>query len=660
MSVTPIIKSRHDAWLAALVFTLLSVLFIHSRSYSANDNSRLASIDSLAIRGTWVIDQANFNTIDRIKVGDHFYSDKPPILSFAGAGIYSSLHNVFGLTLQTDSCDVDRSPTHCRAISEIGKADGAYFLLVFLLMTLPGALIVFLIDRLANQRGFSPRASFVIALVAGLGTSIWPYTTVFTNHVPSAAALIVAVYLLLTHDQPTRFQLALTGFSAALSAAIDLSNAIFALGLFFYIAWQCRRSRAAWFIVGAVIPIAITMLLDYQIIGNPLPPQTYTAGYNYADSKFISAVAGNVQANDVPRYTFDLLIGQRGLFMFFPVVGWYLIATLRAVRSPEQKTKRLARIMLISCGMYFLYFALTTDNFGGNGYSPRWLLNPAAVLALFAVTDRPILRSRWTAVIFLGVAAYSIYHAALGAANPWTPSLPLLRLDYAAQQLPQPPNLVMSGYSSINALPINARDLFDVNNISPRRIDATRSLVIPQGSTWYFIDNSTPIAPEIAQPLGLSVPTTLTLDIDLNPAAQIWLDTFSHGAFLDSGAPIRLPITFNDELVLLGYQVQLKPNKLIVITAWQINSPPQYQEQRKTFVDIVAANGDILQHNESFGVNYDTLQVGDILIHARVFPAPSLPPDQYTLHIGLVDPGTGKYLMSNVRSDHIAVKLTTK
>jgi hypothetical protein len=656
MSVTPLTQARNYAWLAALIFTLLSVLFIHSRAYSANDDSRLASIDSLVTRGTWVIDDSIFNTIDKIKVGDHFYSDKPPMLSFAGAGIYSLLRNIFGLSLQATACDVDRSPTHCRAILEIGQADGAYFLLVFLLMTLPGALITALIYRLAHQRGFSQRASFMIALAASLGTSIWPYTTVFTNHAPSAAALIVAMYLLLTHAQPTRGQLGLIGFCAALSAAIDLSNAIFAVGLFIYIAWH-YRSKTLWFIAGAVIPIAITIVLDYQIIGGPLPPQTYTVGYDYTNAKFSAAIAGNVPAQNVPRYMFDLLIGQRGLFMFFPIVIWFLMATINTARSSDHKTKWLVRISLIGSGLYFLYFALSTDNFGGNGFSPRWLLNPAALLALLAVTDRVMWQSRWHAIVFTGLAAYSVFQASLGVLNPWTPALPLLRFDYTAPQLPQPPNVVMSGYSTINALPFNARDLLGTNDITPRQIDVARTLVITKGSSWYFIDDSAEIAPEIAQLLGLNVPTTLMLNIDLNPAAQKWLDTFSHSASLDSGVPIRLPITFNNELVLLGYQIQSKPNKLTIITVWQVSAAPQYQEQRKAFFDFVSPDGEILQHNESLSVTYDTLQVGDTLFHVRTFSTSSLRADQYTLQIGIVDPDRESRLMSDGGSDHIVVTL---
>lgn len=107
----PTHRSRAVTFTIVVVFTLVGSLFIHSRAYSSNDASRLATIESLVERGTWAIDASPFATVDRIKVGEHFYSDKPPILSLAGAGVYSILHNVFGLTLQPWGCTPERMPT---------------------------------------------------------------------------------------------------------------------------------------------------------------------------------------------------------------------------------------------------------------------------------------------------------------------------------------------------------------------------------------------------------------------------------------------------------------------------------------------------------------------------------------------------------------------
>ena len=110
---------RDLTWVVVLFFAVVWILFVHSRAYSTNESSRLASIESLVHRGTWVIDESPFShTLDKIQVGEQFYSSKPPTLSFLGAGIYRVLHDGLDQTLVWRECIPDRTPSHCRAILE--------------------------------------------------------------------------------------------------------------------------------------------------------------------------------------------------------------------------------------------------------------------------------------------------------------------------------------------------------------------------------------------------------------------------------------------------------------------------------------------------------------------------------------------------------------
>jgi hypothetical protein len=642
--------------LIVVVFTLIWTLSIHSRAYSSNDASRLASIDSLVERGTWAIDESRFLTVDKIKVGDHFYSDKPPLLSYAGAGLYSILHQALGLTLQPDGCDAQRSPTRCRTILETSEADWAYFLLTLLLVSSPATLILVLIYRLARSRGFSNFSSLLFITVLGLGTAMWPYSTVFTNHVPAAAAALVGLYVLLTHNRSTRGQLMLIGFSSALAAAIDPSTGIFAVG-YFLLCVRRSRSLALWFVVGAIVPVAITLALNYPITGTVLLPQMVTAGYNYPGSEFAPTVAGNQRAADVPSYVYNLLIGQRGVFLFFPIVAWYLLATVRAARSIEPTVSRSARMVLACSLIYFLYFALYTDNYGGYAFSPRWLLNPVPLLAVFAVADPSVYRPRWPMIILGVCAIISIYEAYQGVLDPWRPAFPDLRLALVSTVKARPAAVAMSGYASVYELPDDARESFGSNDSVPRKFDATRSLVIPSGQTWWFINGRTPLAPEIAQPLGLNLPPTATLQSDLDQPVKNWLATFAQTALLDVGTLISLPVTFNGELDLLGYQIQRGSGGFNVITAWRIRTQPLYREQRKVSFDWMSGEHQALHHLESFGVQYDSLQSGDVVIHVRWLSTPIEPLAQYALHIGIVDPDTGTHLMTGLQTDYIALDL---
>jgi hypothetical protein len=271
------------------------------------------------------------------------------------------------------------------------------------------------------------------------------------------------------------------------------------------------------------------------------------------------------------------------------------------------------------------------------------------------LTDRALYRPRWREILLSGFAVVSIYEAYQGTLDPWRPAFPELRLLSAMGT--RPPAVALSGYASLYQVPDDVRESLGANDIVPRKFDAARSLVIPQGLTWWFIDGQTPLAPEIAQPLGLNVPATATLKADLYLSVQNWLNTFKQTAVLDGGASISLPLTFNGELDLLGYHIEHRSGGFSVLTVWRIRAQPAYREQRKISFDLASTDGVGLQHLESFGVQYDSLQSGDIVIHSRWIPEPAAPLAQYVLKIGVVDPATGARLATGFQTDAIIVKL---
>ncbi len=626
-------RTRDLSLLVLVVSVLVSALFIHSRAYSSNDASRLAAIESLVHRGTWVIDESPFATVDKIKAGDHFYSDKPPILSLAGAGVYAVLHQVFGLTLQPWGCTPERLPTWCLAVLEAKDADWAYFMLTLLLIDLPAALILVLIYRLAQQHGFSNATSLGLTLVLGTGTAMLPYSTVFNNHIPAAAATLLAAYLLLTTDRPTRVRLILVGFSAMLAAVIDLSTAVFAIAFSVYVLAQ-YRSQAAWFVAGTLAPLAITIIADYQIVGSPVLPYMVPQGYAYAGSELNVTLAGTRHAADVPRYAFDLIAGERGVLAFFPIVLWYLYAALKAIHAVEINVRWLARLMLGATAIYVLYFVLSTDNFGGYSYSPRWLLNPVPVLAMFSVIEPALYRPRWKTLIFGALAAGSMVSGFFGALNPWNPALPLLRLAYTAPMPAAQPAVAMSGYSSYNEVPAELRALIGANNVVPRRFDARRGWVIMTEPGWYLIDNDAgPITPELIAPLGLSMTGTLALRADFTPQVAQWLDTLQ-----PSGA------AFGNELILIGYRIDRAGDDLKVITVWQIAAQPHLDDQPRIALELIDSTGNVAQQNAALAARYDSLQSGDRLMQVQAVSPKGLMPGQYRVQVGVVNRDTGERL----------------
>src|SRR5262245_46567339 len=86
-----------------LFAVLVAILSARAYPYSSNDDSRLAAVESLVDHHRLAIDSSRFtsDTIDKLKVGEHFYSDKPYTLSLYLAGWYGLLKQTIGLDVRT-------------------------------------------------------------------------------------------------------------------------------------------------------------------------------------------------------------------------------------------------------------------------------------------------------------------------------------------------------------------------------------------------------------------------------------------------------------------------------------------------------------------------------------------------------------------------------
>src|SRR5512142_125651 len=117
------------AAVTALAFFAVFAALAKSRPESWNDIGRMAGIESIAERGTWSIDDSPWvdQTQDKVRLDDDkFYSDKMPLLTLMGAGVYAVLHNGLGASLAPD----------CAAVARLC----AYPLLTRLFIALPAAL----------------------------------------------------------------------------------------------------------------------------------------------------------------------------------------------------------------------------------------------------------------------------------------------------------------------------------------------------------------------------------------------------------------------------------------------------------------------------------------------------------------------------------------
>ncbi len=448
--------TKHTLLGAAMALALLIAIaaLTKTKPESWNDIARVASIESLVERGTWAIDDSPWvdETKDKVLLNGHYYSDKMPLMTLLGAGVYAILHG-WGASLAPDC---SQAAALC-----------AYRWVTLVLVGIPVALLVWLFFDWARR--WSPRWVAVLGtLVLALGSMVLPFALVLNHHAPAAASIFASFYLLVQR-QPTlktiaarkglnpsglilpfpmsssdaalatrrteRGWLVLAGFLAALAVSFDALSGIVAVSVLAIALVRLRRA-SLYVALGAVIPIMLTALLDLQIAGTVVPPYLITNGYNYPGSAFPSTVGGNGTPDDYVAYAFRMFLGGKGLFAYNPLLLLGLAGAIRVALQRGHPLRIEGLFTALGFVVLCLYLATNTGNFGGTGYGERWFVVAVPMVLAFLFFVPPLSTATWknaTWVLFIPLLALSIYSSLQGAQAPWQDWLPPLQMTRSAQ-----------------------------------------------------------------------------------------------------------------------------------------------------------------------------------------------------------------------------------
>ncbi len=418
-----VIDARWVGAVMALVFLIAFFALAKSQPVSWNDIARTATVESLVERGVWTIDGSPWldATKDKVFLTGKFYSDKMPLLSLLGAGVYAAARFGWGASLApgcAHSC--------------------AYFWLAFVLAGIPAALMIWLFFDYARRVGAPLRGALIGALAFGLGTMIFPYALVFNHHVPAAASLFASYYVLTTRGATTRQWLFVAGLLAALAISFDVLSGVTAAALV-GIALVRQRPRFAYFAIGAAIPLVITALLDYQIAGTIIPAYMITNGYNYPGSAFPATVGGNGTPDDYAAYAFRMFLGGQGLFAYNPLLLFAIAGVVGVALSRTHALQIEAVFIALAFAALCVYLALFTGNLGGAAYGERWYVAAIPMLFTFIFFAPPLNAATWQNiawVLFLPLLALSVFSTLQGAQGPWLYSPPPLQMTRDVNHFP--------------------------------------------------------------------------------------------------------------------------------------------------------------------------------------------------------------------------------
>ena len=315
-------------------------------------NAHYALVRALA-SGTTNIDKARFevgqaSTNDISRYHRHIYSNKAPGLAFLCTPLFKVVQAVGG------GSDPSRT----------------LWLLGLLGCVVPAVGLVLLVRIAADK--VEPGSGVFAAVTLGLGTIVFPFTSVFLSHALSAF-LVFGAFVLLWLGPRRVLVTAAAGVAAGYAVTTEYPNAI-ALGLLgvYVLARTPRLQRAVAFAAGAIVGILPLLAYDWIAFGSPFR-LSYTTNELPTPSQF-HAPSLHVAA--------QLVLGFPGLVPLAPIVAAGVAGIVLAWRRRRFRPELAvaAALTVTSVGYNSAFYS----PFGGYSPGPRYLITILPFL-LFAV-----------------------------------------------------------------------------------------------------------------------------------------------------------------------------------------------------------------------------------------------------------------------------------
>jgi len=403
-------QTRNEKITTLFLFVIVLLVlgqFVRDGPTSANDRSRLGTMHGLVHDNTFELGAVS--THDKVYINEKFYSSKPPVLSFLGAGVYA----------------VAREVANWQG-KDVEHPNKVYFWITLFLITIPSALAVVLFYKLLAFTKIEEYYRILLSLAFIFGTLMFSYSGVINNHTAAAVSLLAGFYFLCysRFNKSVKAVIA-SGFFFALAGTFDLPSFVF-MALFAVLLLVRKQYRfCLWYITGALLPLIFHFSFQYQITGDFLPQYMHKGVYNWPGSPH--GKGGHRPLWSV--YLWRMTLGNRGLLMYTPLLLFSMLGLGLQLRKFKQKFWLEAAFTLTGILVILALYAIRGPrDFGGQAYGFRWLIIIIPLLFFFtAFIFENRHRSTWfrsvLLIVFLIVLVYSVYVAFLGTGQldrtPW-------------------------------------------------------------------------------------------------------------------------------------------------------------------------------------------------------------------------------------------------
>jgi hypothetical protein len=401
---------RRDFALAYAAWLLgIFAFFIPAATW--NPVSRFNLTRAIVEQGSLKVDAYVHSTGDRSRVGDHWYSDKAPVVAVlavpAYAGVYVS-QRLRGATLPDFRAISTPKVPAARVIPNRAYQQALYA--CSLSTSGLGAIAIALMLFVFLKRRTSSRAAFLGSSLAVLASPILPYATSLYGHVPAAAFIFGGVFALdhrggLPPPSPARWRIA--GACFALAAGCEYLTAVSIIVLMAWLLMRVpgrgRLHHALDLVLGGLLPSILVMVYLTLVFGAP-----WRTGYSFeSQPEFVAGHASGFMGLHPPRLEglLGLTFGvRRGLFYMAPLMLVAVIRTFRAAQrrrdlSVQVGLSVLITLLLLNAGYYMWW--------GGAATGPRHLIPGIAFLGV-GIASAFRSRHRWLPPLTAVLAVLSV------------------------------------------------------------------------------------------------------------------------------------------------------------------------------------------------------------------------------------------------------------
>ena len=399
------------AWVVAVAAGALmfGIMLRTSPNLCPNDNSRWDTIWALVERGTYIIDECPWPTIDMVRRDGHDYSSKPSLWPTMMAGQYWLIKKLTKWTIQ------DNTEPVCRTIMLTWNI-------------LPLVIYIGLLGRLIAKCTESKWWRLYWLVAAAFGTYVTGYTVTLNDHSIGAMSALFAFYsaLQILHFKNRSWvHFGVAGFFAAWTVCNQLPAAVFAVALF---GWLLVREPKRTLVAGlpaALLVVGGFLLTTYLSTGGFVPYYLYknTELYQYEGSYWTQPVGIDALHEPKHIYLFNALLGHHGFFSLSPVFIFSAVGIGFALKSQRPEASQVACFVL---GVVLMTIAINvwkTSNYGGVCQGFRYMIWPVPLIIIAgAFTAERYGRAKWVRALALAALFISVMTMGVCSDNPWSRS----------------------------------------------------------------------------------------------------------------------------------------------------------------------------------------------------------------------------------------------